>query len=730
MTVQETAESALRHHRAGRTAEAEKLYRQVLAQRPDHADALNLLGVLLHQSGRNAEALESIDRSIRLNPQAAVYHNNLGLVLLAEKRFDDAEAAYRRTVELDPSYADAHYSLGWIYQRAGKLDEATRHFQRVLTLRPDHILACNQLGNLLSMQKRWDEAIAAYRKALAVKADYPDAHINLGNALKEQGKIEDAIAEYKQALAAQPDFPEAWNNLANALKGLRRFEQAAAAYRHATTLRPTYADAHFNLAIVLHDLNQLDDSIAESKEAIRLASAHPVEMRQTLGGAYNNLANAFKSTGRLDEAIDAYRQSAELIDEPWAQVNLMQTISFHPDYTPQQNYQEHVKWNERFARPLAPIQPRFNNVRDPDRRLKIGYVASDFRDHCQSFFTAPLLSHHDHSRFEIFCYSNVAVPDHLTERLRGYADHWRDISSITDEKATELVRQDQIDVLIDLTMHMERNRIMIFARKPAPVQVTWLAYPGTTGLAVMDYRFSDPYLDPGFNDSFYAEKTRRLPHSFWCYDPLTSEPQVNDLPALANGHITFGCLNNVSKVTDRAIEMWTQVLKTISNSRMQLLVPEGSARTRVGDLVGRCGIDPSRIDFVGWQARPSYLRQYQQIDLCLDPFPCPGHTTTMDGLWMGVPVVNLPGATAIARGAISILSNVGIPQFLARDSEHYVQIAQECANDLPRLAELRSTLRRRMESSPLMNAPAFTHDFETALREMWRKWCDSHETRK
>jgi protein O-GlcNAc transferase len=715
--VQRTAELALQHHQSGRLREAETLYRQVLASQPAFADVLNLLGVLLHQTGRNDEAIRLIDRSIQINPRSAVFFNNQGLVLIAQQKFDEAEVAYRRAVMLQPDYADAVYSLAWLLQHKELFDDALSTYDRVIRLRPDYLGAYNNAGNILSRLKRWDEAAAMYRRALAVQPSYADAQINLGTVLKEQGKPEDAMAAYQKAIALDPNFPEAYNNLGNVLRSLGRAREAVAAYRRSVELRPDYADAWHNMAIAYFDLHEVDQSINASQEAIRF--------NPNLAGAYNNLANVLKSAGRLDEAIDAYRKAASLSGQSYAQANLMQAITFHPDYGPRQIYEEHVCWNEQFAKPLAPVNPSYPNSPDPDRKLRIGYVAAYFRDHCQSFFTVPLLSHHDHEKFEVYCYADVPRPDAVTQRIRSYVDQWRDIVRMSDQQIAEMVARDQIDILIDLTLHMDRNHMLAFARKPAPVQVTWLGYPGTTGLTAIDYRLSDPILDPGSDDAFYSEKTIRLPVSFWCYDPLTTEPHVNDLPALTNNYVTFGCLNNLSKVTDRTIRLWAAVLNQLPDSRLRLLAPEGSARQRALALLAKENFPESRIDFIHYLPRPKYLEQYLHIDIALDPYPCPGHTTTLDSLWMGVPVVNLPGPTAIARGGKSILTNIGLPDLIADSEEHYVSIAAALARDLPRLAHLRRTLRHRMQTSPLMDAPRFAKDFESALRQMWRDWCSS-----
>ena len=715
--VQRIVEQALQHHQGGRLHEAEALYRQSLANQPAHADALNLLGVLLHQTGRTDGALPLIDRAIQINPRSAVYYNNRGLVLLSLQRFDEAEAAYRQALSLQPGYADALYSLGWIEQHKEAFADALATYERVIGLRPDYLIAYINAGNVLGQLKRWDDAAAMYRRAIAARPDYADAYSNLGTALKERGKTQEAIAAYQKAIALKPDSPEAYNNLGNALHSLGQARDAVTAYQRSIDLRPDTADSYQNMAAALLELNEFDQAMAASETAIGI--------NPNLAAAHNSLANALKSVGRLDESIEESRRAASLTRESYAQANLMLAITFHPDYTPKQIYEEHARWNDEFAKPLAPSNLKFPNDPASDRRIRVGYVGSHFRDHCQSFFTVPLLSHHDHTRFKIFCYADVARPDAITNRVRSYSDGWRDIAGLTDELIADAVKKDAIDILVDLSLHLEGGHLLAFARKPAPVQVTWLGYPGTTGLTAVDYRLSDPLLDPGFDDQFYSERTIRLPVSFWCFDPLTAEPAVNELPAVRNGYITFGCLNNLTKVTDRTLAIWAKVLRATPGSRLRLLAQEGSARKRPTNLLAAHGVSADRVEFVGRMPRQRYLQEYHQIDICLDPFPCPGHTTSMDSLWMGVPVVNLPGTTAVSRGGASILTQVGLPELVAGDEDHYVRIASELANDFGRLGDLRRTLRTRMESSSLMDAGRFTKDFEAALAMMWETWCKS-----
>jgi len=335
-----------------------------------------------------------------------------------------------------------------------------------------------------------------------------------------------------------------------------------------------------------------------------------------------------------------------------------------------------------------------------------------------------VLESHNHELFEIFCYSSVRIPDTMTGHFRGQVDVWRNVLGLTDEQVAQAIRQDGIDILVDLTMHMARNRLLVFARKPAPVQVTYLAYCGTTGLSAMDYRLTDPYLDPPDQDQrFYSERSVCLPETYWCYRPAPSTPAVNSVPALKRGYATFGCLNNFCKVTPPTLAAWCRILQAMPSARLLLHASEGSHRRSVQEVLAGQGIAAQRLAFVGSLPLEEYFKAYEQIDVALDPLTYGGGTTTCDALWMGVPVVSLAGQTAVGRGGVSILSNVGVPELVARDAEQYVRIGVDLAHDWSRLCELRATLRDRMQNSPLMDAGRFTRNLEAAYREMWTRWC-------
>jgi len=683
VTLHQQLESGISHHQAGRLADAERIYRQILAQQPDDAVAMHLLGVIAHQAGRNDIAVDLIRRALSFRPDYAEAHANLGNALKDQGQLAEAIASYRQAIRLKPDHAEAHFNLG---------------------------NALKDLGQV-------DQAIASFRDAVRLKPDYAQGHNNLGIALLASGQIDDAIASYRQAIRIKPDHASAHNNLANALKDTGQLDEAIASYRHAIRLKPDFAEAHSNLGAALQSNGRLDEAIASFGQAIRL--------KPDYSKVYNNLGNALKDLGQLDEAIASFRQAIQLKPvDAIAHSNLVFTLQFHPGYDARMIHEEACRWNQQHAEPLKKlIQPHAND-RNPERPLRIGYVSPDFRDHCQSLFTIPLLSNHDPKAFEIFCYSHVRRPDAVTERIHGCAHVWRSILGMTDDEAARIIREDRIDVLVDLTMHMANGRPLIFARKPAPVQAAWLAYPGTTGLSAMDYRLTDPYLDPpGLNDRFYCETSIRLPDTFWCYDPLVTEPGVNPLPAQTDGHVTFGCLNNFCKVNEHILRLWARVLKTVPRSRFMLLCPDGSHRRPLLDVLQREGINPDRIELIAFRPRLQYLELYHRIDVGLDTVPYNGHTTSLDSFWMGVPVVTLVGQTIVGRAGVSQLSNLGLPELIAQTPQQYVQIATNLAGDLPRLAELRRTLRGRMQASPLMDAPRFARNVEAAYRQMWRNWC-------
>ena len=438
----------------------------------------------------------------------------------------------------------------------------------------------------------------------------------------------------------------------------------------------------------------------------------------------NNLAAALKDTGQLDEAIQSFDQA--IATEPANAAiasNRLFVLHFHPAYEAADLLKEHLYWNEKHARPLAEtIRPHAND-RSPDRRLKIGYVSGDFRQHPVGQAIEPLIDNHDREKFEVFCFSNSSAEDAVTKRISAAADHWEVVAGWTDEKVADTIRERGIDILVDLSLHMGLNRMLTFARKPAPVQVTYLGYPGTTGLSTMDYRISDPWLDPPGTDDFYTEKTIRLPRTYLCWRWNGDQEPLDDPPVVHRRQITFGSLNNFCKVTPEVLHTWGELLANVPGSRLIVRAPAGETGRRIRGIMSGYGVADDRIVLTNRLPWDEYVRLCRQLDISLDPFPYPGHTTSLDALWMGVPVVTLSGRTAASRGGASILQNLGLPELIANNERQYIEIAANLAADVPRLKELRKTLRDRIRNSALMDEKTFARDIESAYRRIWQDYC-------
>ena len=532
----------------------------------------------------------------------------------------------------------------------------------------------------------------------------------------QRGNLKLAHSLYSQILRIHRDHADALHLLGVACGQLGDSETAAEHIKRAIAIRPVFPAAYGNLGNVLHDLGRMDDALPALREAIRQNPRN--------ANAFSTLGNVCRDLALLDEAISHYR-TALSIQPNYVQAhsNLLFTLMFHPSHSAETIAAEAARWNARHAEPLMHSIEPHSNDRSPDRPLRIGYVGSDFRNHCQSLFTLPLFKFHDRSDCQIFCYSSVDRPDEISRQIQSTVDQWRNATPLSDEQLAAQIRSDKIDILVDLSMHMNRGRLLAFARKPAPVQVTWLAYPGTTGMKTMDYRLTDTHLDPpGINEACYSEKTIRLPDKFWCYDAMETDLSVNNPPAQDRGYTTFGCLNNYCKVNDETLKRWGEVLRAVPDSRLLLLCPKGAHRQNAIDALG---IAHARIEFIERLPRREYLKTYHRIDICLDTFPYNGHTTSLDALWMGVPVITLCGTTVVSRAGLSQMTNLGLGMLVARSPAEFLDIAVSLALDPQRLRALRVALRNRMESSPLMDANRFARGMDHTFRRLWRNWCET-----
>jgi protein O-GlcNAc transferase len=680
---------------ANRLTEAETNFRALLAERPTVPDALHLLGCTLCKLGNADEAVELIRRAVRLNPKQPVYLSNLGLALLAKGSKREAIGALSESFALEPNQPHLLNTFANALSEIGEYDQALALFHRAIEAFP------REAGIYYNLANCW------YRKACRIYPGQEFAGVN-----KEE--LRRAIACFHKTLEISPKFIDAMNNLGNTLRAMGQMDEAIATWRRTVGMGP-HAYAYYNLGRALYERDQLDDAREAMESCLRISPKYP--------DGHNNFGNLLRQGGKVEESIAEFNKALELEpDNTRAQSNRLYTLYYHPGFDAKRILEEHRHWNDTVAKPLASTHKPHENDRSPDRRLRIGYFSPNFWGHCQSFFTLPLFANHDRENFEIYCYSDVKFPDATTARLRGFANSWKNTVALTEDQIAEQIRVDRIDILVDLTLHMAENRMLVFARKRAPIQATWLGYPGTTGLSAMDYRLTDPYLDPpGKFDEFYTEASVRLPHTFWCIDVEGLESpeiaKVNELPAEKAGHITFGCLNNFCKVNQPLLEVWKRVLDAVPNSKMLMLAPPGFCRAWVKKTLG------DRVDFVGRANRPEYMKYYHRIDIGLDTLPYNGHTTTLDSLWMGVPVVTMTGETVVGRAGFSQLSNLGLTDLSTSTPDEFVKCAADLAGDLSRLIELRRTLRDRMKASPLLDGKQFARDIEAAYRSIWKTYC-------
>jgi predicted O-linked N-acetylglucosamine transferase (SPINDLY family) len=600
----------------------------------------------------------------------------------------------------------------------GRLDQAVACFAQALQWQPDNAGTCCNLGLALLHLGQAHAAALRFQQALALQPELAEAHNNLGMALLQMGQYEEAVHSFRHVLRLRPELAEAHNNLGMVLVDLGRHDEALDCFQRALQLRPDLAEAHNNLGMVLAERGQCDEARACYERALQLQPDH--------FGALGNLGNLYKDHGRLPQAIACYHAVlARRPDDARLHSNLLLALHYAAGADPAAILAESRGYAQRHAAPLAGQGPP-HAVRPLDRRrLRLGYVSADFREHPVAYFLEPILAAHDHARFEIFCYADVMQPDAVTQRCQQYADHWRALVGLSDAQAAERIRADGIDVLIDLAGHTGGNRLLAFARRPAPVQLSYLGYLGTTGLQVMDYYVTDSHSDPpGLTEAHFQEKLLRVPACAMCYQPGDAPEARAELPARQAGQVTLASLNPLCKLTDEVLDLWSRILAALPGAR--LLLRRG-AEERPRAAAARHGVGPERVLLLGRAAsRFDYLRRYRDVDLSLDPFPYNGITTTCDALWMGVPVLTLAGPMSVARYGVRFLRTVGLEELIATSAEDYVQRAVTLAGDLSRLAALRTGLRERMQRSPLMDSVRLTRDLETAYRTVWEQWAEKN----
>jgi predicted O-linked N-acetylglucosamine transferase (SPINDLY family) len=685
-SVTDAFDEGFRHHQAGRLNEAEVHYRAVLQSEPQHAYAWHLLGLVEHQTGRHYDAIEHIRRAIALDGSAALFYCNLSIALGALGQLEEALAACQNAVELQPDCAEAHTNLGLTLSRLRRYDEAAAAFYRALQLQPANVEVARNLGGaLMKNPSRLNEAIYVLGKALELKPDFVEAQNDLGCALKFAGKLEEAAAAFRRVLVLRPTHAGAYNNLSTTLRTLGRLGEAAAACEQAVALEPDLPEAHANLGIALTDVGKLDEAAASFQRALELRSDYAAIHSRLLFG-----------------------------------------MQYRPGVTPAELAQAHAEYNYRQAAKFRSSWRPHENSFHPERKLKVGFVSAGMGLHPVGYFLIGLLENIDRDQFEIVCYSDRARKDDMSALLRASSLAWYDIFQVPEQQLATRIRDDRIDILFDLDGHAGRERLLVFARKPAPVQVTWMGYVGTTGLEAIDCLLADRWHVPAGAEPHYCERVLRMPHGYVCYQPPRYAPDVSPLPAQQNGYVTFGSFNQPTKINPQVVALWSRLMNRVGGSRLLLKYrgfDDASVRNRFLAMFAAEGIAADRIEMQGKSPHGALLAEYRRVDIGLDTFPYSGGLTTCEALWMGVPVVTWPGETFAGRHSLSHLSNVGLPATVTSNQQEYLECTTGLADDLSRLAAVRRALRDQMASSPLCDASRYARDWADKMREVWRNAC-------
>ncbi|MBF0293906.1 MAG: tetratricopeptide repeat protein [Magnetococcales bacterium] len=658
----------------------EQRARDLVTRQPQHGFGWKALGSALQEQGREAEAVTCLQKALALLPEDVATWINAGVALQRLHRWEEAEAHFRKALALAPGFVRTHWNLAHLLIQRQRFDAAAALLQEVTRLQPTEGLAHGWLGYALFQQGHVAEAEAAYREALRLLPEYAEGHYNLGVLLAATGRMPEAEAAYRETIRLRPDYALAYNNLGVLLTDLKRPLEAEQALREALRLSPDQPDTMSNLATILLVRSRHEEAEALCRRALALQP-----------------------------------------DCAPAMFNLVFGALYHPQRDVAETFALYREYDERFVRPLRAQWQGHANPRDPERRLKVGYVSPDFRNHSIRGFVEPLLAGHG-DRFELFAYAELAREDAVSLRYKGYVDHWIPTRGMTHAALAERIRADGIDLLVDLAGHTNNNRLPVFARKPAPLAVTWL-YGFTTGVSAIDYALTDSITDPPGAEAFYLERVWRIAPPALVYRPQEEAGMVSSLPALTRGHVTFGSFGRSIRMNDRVVRVWSEILRQTPGTRLVIFSGNYQDPGMQEELYARFsahGIERQRLE-IGFTSSP--WDKLRTIDIGLDCFPLNSGITLAEMLYMGLPAVSMAEREVGGGLGAMLLRVLGREEWIARNEAEYVALAVELAADLPGLATLRAGLRGEMENSPLMDEPGFVGKVEAAYREMWRRWC-------
>lgn len=647
-------------------------------------------------------------------------YKDQGNAFFGSGKLDEAASCYRKAIAISPAYVDAHNNLGLVLQAQGYVEEAEQCLRHALELNPSHANAAYNLALLLDGRGDLAGAKKILRSGLQGNPDYENFHLLLAEILLVENDLAGAADSFRQALRLVSNHPRALSALAMISFRLGKYELAISQYENLLVLQPQDAEAHNNLGVAFQYRFEYEKSLASCRRAIAIAPDY--------ADAHFNAGNALTSLGKVEEALLAYDRAVQLSPELFASnTALLFTQNYHPTRSAAEIFSAYQRWNGQYAAHLASAKPLFSNEPDRRRRLRVGYVSADFNQHAVACFALPLLEAHDSEQVEVFCYYNNHRQDQVTERFKTLAKHWRPCAQLNDEQLADCIRADRIDVLVDLSGHTAGNRLLVFARKPAPVQVSWMGFGYTTGLSAMNYFIGDQAFTPPGVEDLFSETVYRLPHAFVSYQPPPVAPLPGVSPAAERGYVTFACLSRAERINSRVIAAWAAILQRLPQAHLRLDSRSFSSShlcQEVRDKFTAYGVALERLEL--GMTTPVW-EVYRQVDVVLDCFPHNSGTTTCEALWMGIPVITLAERPSVGRIGAAYLTAVGKTEWIADDVDGYIELAVQVGSDLPALVRHRSELRQQMSASPLLDHSGFARDMEIAYRDMWCRWCDSAE---
>ncbi|MBF0195350.1 MAG: tetratricopeptide repeat protein [Magnetococcales bacterium] len=755
LTIDDAYKLALHHFNAQDYTESDRLCTAIIKAAPNRIDAINLLGLIAQKYDRHDLAVEQFKRAIYSNNKIAQLYYNLGTSLSFLGQTNEAITAQKKAIEIQPDYSDAHYNLGNILLNCGKFKNAVESYKNAILSRPDFIEAFSNLGITLQKLGKQAEAVEIYQKAIAIKPDIADTHYNLGVAHQEQNQFKKAITSYSNAIAIKPEYTKAYYNLGNALHKLDKHKEAASNYLKAISIKPDFAEAHFNLANIFQEQNKLEDAVNSYLKAITIKTDYveayfnlgntklsqaktdeavecynsAISLKPDFADAYSNLGNALHEQGKYEDAVISFQKAREIKpQDEKTHSNLIFCIDLSSDINTDLFYREREKWNRQHAEPLQKSWSKLNNQPDPLRKLRIGYVGADFCQHSAAFIFGPMILNYNSELFQVHCYAGNTKQDNLTNKFQEKSTGWLFTSKMDDAALADRIREDGIDILVDLAGHTKGNRLLTFARKPAPVQVTAWGYPHGTNMKAMDYLFADPIFLPLSERHKYSEEIIDIPSVIHLNSDIIF-PEINKLPLNKNGYITFGAFNRIEKYNPAVYKLWTKILQNIPTAKLLIKTARLDSKKRREELLSifsKLGVSSDRLILIGKTSRQDHLNAHNEIDIMLDPFPHNSGMTSLESLRMGVPVLTFETKSRCPTSA-SILNKLGLDEWRVRDEKEYIDRATYFANDNKYLKTLRTQLRARFDDSVLGNSKLYVAEIENIYRKLWKKWC-SKET--